>query len=284
MTILITGATGFLGRRAAVYFSSLGYDVLTPSHSQLDITDKIAVDNWFRKNCPQAVIHCAAVSDTGKCQQDPESTALINVQGSVHLAEACAQIDSKFVFCSSDQVYAGSPLPGPHRESEPLHPGNVYACQKILAEQRCSALCPNTVCLRLSWMYTGQFLPEEHGHLLLTLAKALQSESTPLSWPVYDHRGITDVDSVVRQLPRALELPAGVYNFGSENNQTTYHTLKSVFESLGLEEAQNRLTANVQAFSDAPRDIRMDCSLAASYGIHFESTQTGLCSALIKIL
>ena len=64
MTILITGASGFLGRRAAEYFSSLGYDVLTPSHAQLDITDKPSVENWFRKFHPRMVLHCAAVSDT----------------------------------------------------------------------------------------------------------------------------------------------------------------------------------------------------------------------------
>lgn len=284
MNLLITGSSGFLGRRAAAHFTSLGHQVLTPSRTQLDITDKESINAWFHQHRPRAVLHCAAVSDTGKCQKDPENSALVNVTGSINLAAGCRQYGAKLIFCSSDQVYAGSSLQGPHRESEPLTPGNEYAKQKLLAEQQCAALCPDMVSLRLSWMYATQFLPGEHGHLLVTLVHAFQDEHMPLTWPIHDHRGITDVDSVVRQLPSALELPAGVYNFGAENHGNTYQTMHAVFESLGLDTALKRMTANDQAFADSPRDIRMNTALAQSYGIHFESTQEGLSRALRKCL
>lgn len=284
MKLLITGASGFLGRRAAAHFSSLGYEILTPDRSQMDITKASNVQAWVTQNKPDAVLHCAAVSDTGKCQQHPQETALVNVEGSINLASACAQNGVKFIFCSSDQVYAGSTLSGPHRESEDLIPGNIYAAQKLQAEHTCAAICPDTVCLRLSWMYSTRFLPEEHGHLLLSLRNALLDTSIPLTWPIHDHRGITDVDQVVRQLPASLELPAGVYNFGAENDRDTFHTMVSVFETLGLESMLVRLTPNLQAFAAIPRDIRMDGSLAASHGIHFESTCEGLCRALKTII
>lgn len=284
MKLLITGSSGFLGRRAAAHFTGLGYEVHTPSHRELDITDRAVVDDWFRKHRPQAALHCAAVSDTGACQRDPEGTAVINVQGSVNLAEACRQYRAKFIFCSSDQVYAGSPLPGPHGEAEPLSPGNVYAGQKLLAEQLCHAACPDTVSLRLSWMYSVQNLQGEHGHLLTSLSAALKDPSLPLTWPVYDRRGITDADSVVMNLPAALELPAGVYNFGSENDMDTFHTIRAVFAELDLQDALARLTPNYQAFAESPRDIRMDGTKAAAHGIAFESTRAGLVRALANIL
>ena len=49
MNILITGSTGFLGCRTAAHFSSLGYEVQTPTHSQLDITDPADLRDWFRE-------------------------------------------------------------------------------------------------------------------------------------------------------------------------------------------------------------------------------------------
>lgn len=280
MNLLVTGASGFLGRRAASHFQKLGYRVLTPSHAELDITDRAAVEAWFQDNRPQAVVHCAAVSDTGACQREPERTAVINVQGSVNLTEVCGRAGIKFIFCSSDQVYAGSPLPGPHAEAEPLSPGNVYARQKLLAEQQCSAVCPDTVCLRLSWMYSSRILPGEHSHLLTTLSAALTDASLPLTFPVHDHRGITDADSVVRNLPAALELPAGVYNFGADNDMDTFHTMQAVFSELGRQDLVDRIAPNQTAFSDSPRDIRMDGAKAASHGIVFESTREGLVRAL----
>lgn len=278
--LLITGGTGFLGKRAAAHFRSLGYAVLTPSRQELDILDAAGVLRWFQAYKPEAVLHCAAVSDTGACEKDPESTALVNVEGSCHLAAACRHTGAKLILCSSDQVYSGSRLPGPHEEGEAVTPGNVYGRQKLLAEQRCADLCPDTVSLRLSWMYDVQQDPGEHGQLLSSLRAALQDPGLPLTWPVHDRRGITDVRSVVCNLPKVLTLPAGVYNFGSENDASTYHTLKQVFETLALTDALNRLTPNTDAFAACPRDIRMDTKKAQSAGIVFDSTAAGLCRAL----
>lgn len=284
MTILITGGSGFLGRRSAIHLTSLGHHVLTPTHTELDITDASTVETWFQLHQPDAVIHCAAVSDTGLCQRQPEWSHEINVTGSVHLARACSQTGAKMIFCSSDQVYHASSLPSPHTEAEVLSPKTVYARQKLLAEQLCHSACPNIVSLRLSWMYSVNSIQGEHGHLLTSLSTALKDPSLPLTWPVYDHRGITDVDHVVWNLPAALELPADVYNFGAENDIDTFHTLQSVFSRLGLQDALSRLTPNLQAFADSPRDIRMDSTKAAAHGITFPSTVDGLCNALSRIL
>lgn len=68
MKLLITGGSGFLGRRAAACFGTLGLQVLSPSHGELDITDEASVRSWFREHQPEAVLHTAAISDTGLCQ------------------------------------------------------------------------------------------------------------------------------------------------------------------------------------------------------------------------
>ena len=62
--VLITGGTGFLGRRTAAHFKDLGFRVLTPSHGELDITEEASVQKWFREHKPEGVIHTAAISDS----------------------------------------------------------------------------------------------------------------------------------------------------------------------------------------------------------------------------
>ena len=282
MKLLITGGSGFLGRRTAAYFASLGHRVLPPSHAQLDITDAGSVRSWFREHQPETVIHTAAVSDTGLCQRMPEWSERINVAGCVHLAEASRELGAKLLVCSSDQVYSGSTLPGPHREEETVTPNNVYGNQKLRAEQKCLDILPETVCLRLSWMYSSVSFPGEHGHFLTTLKDALKDPEKLLTWPIHDRRGLTDAEAVVKNLPLALKLPGGVWNFGAENQANTYETVKALLEMLDRKDALARLVPNEAAFSDCPRDISMDLSRLNAAGICFPSTLEGLVLAMKK--
>ena len=282
MKLLVTGGSGFLGRRTAAYFGNLGYRVLTPSHDGLDITDRDAVKNWFRENQPEAVIHTAAVSDTGLCQRQPEWSEKINVAGCIHLAESCREAGAKLVICSSDQVYSGSTVPGPHREEEILTPNNIYGCQKLRAEQQCLEILPEAVCLRLSWMYSAVSFPGEHGHFLSNLKSAMADPEKPLTWPIHDRRGLTEAETVVKNLPAALKLPGGAWNFGAENHTSTYDTVKELLARLDMTAALERLIPNETAFADNPRDISMDPARLKAAGIDFPATLEGLILAMKK--
>lgn len=280
MKLLVTGGSGFLGRRTAAYFEQMGWQVFTPSHGELDITESTALRSWFRLHNPQAVIHTAAVSDTGLCQRRPEWSEEINVTGCVNLAECCQDVGARLVICSSDQIYFGSPVSGPHRENEEVTPCNIYGAQKLRAEQRCMEILPETVCLRLSWMYAKDSYPGEHGHFLVALKAALEDATKPLTWPIYDRRGLTDVETVVKNLQGALQLPGGVWNFGAENDCSTYETVRDLLETAGMKAALERLTPNKEAFAENPRDISMDLSKLNAAGIFFPNTKEGLYQAL----
>ena len=281
MKLLVTGGSGFLGRRVVAYFETLGWQVQAPGHRELDITDANDLRAWFRENHPQAVIHTAAVSDTGACQREPEWSEAINVTGTLNLAACCRDYGAKLVICSSDQIYFGSPVPGPHREEDPVAPVNVYGLQKLRAEQGCLELLPETVCLRLSWMYARDSAPGERGHFLSALKEALADESKPLTWPVHDRRGITDAADVVENLPKALKLPGGIWNFGSANGNSTYETVRSVLEAADRQAALARLTPNLEAFAQNPRDISMDMTKLEAAGITFPTTGEAILRAII---
>lgn len=282
MKLLVTGGSGFLGKRTTQHFQNLGWQVFAPSHGELDITDEEAVRDWFAVHKPDAVIHTAAISDTGRCQREPELSTKINVSGAANVAIACRDFGAKMVFCSSDQIYFGSSLPGPHREDEKLISGIFYGQQKMAAEALCLEFLPETVCLRLSWMYAKTDFPGQHGHFLAMLKGALADDAKPLTWPIYDRRGLTDVADVVENLPAALELPGGVWNFGSENDASTYDTVKAVLEEQGMDAALSRLTPNVEAFAANPRDISMDLSKLRAAGITFPTAKEALCKALAE--
>ena len=55
------------------------------------------------------------------------------------------------------------------------------------------------------------------GNFLLNLLTATMRQET-LRFSARDYRGITYVREAVERLTQAMELPGGVYNFGSEND------------------------------------------------------------------
>ena len=150
--ILITGATGFLGSRVAQFYKDK-YEVLTPSHGEMDIADEYSVMSYLKENKPNYVVHCAAISDVGRCEREPEFSWSINVTGTENVVKAAKAVSAKCVCCSSDQVYFGSLETEAHQEDESIEPANVYGREKLYAEKSCLAIEPNSVHLRLSWMY-----------------------------------------------------------------------------------------------------------------------------------
>ena len=72
-TILITGASGFVGSRFVRRWGG-AYRLLTPTHAELDITDADSVNSYFVNNRPDAVLHLAAISNTGYCEENPEES------------------------------------------------------------------------------------------------------------------------------------------------------------------------------------------------------------------
>ncbi len=271
--LLITGASGFLGRRAAAFYSET-CEICAPSRTELDITDLENVYAVFRRFKPHCVLHCAAVSDLGMCEKDPEGSWRINVDGSRNMAAAAAEFSAKCLLCGSDQVYFGNGIKGPHSEEEPIAPPTVYGREKKAAEKECLAVNPDCVILRLTWMYdTCTLAPQEHGDFFRTLADRLRT-SAPLSYPVYDIRGITDVNEVIRNFKNALELNGGIYNFGSPNHRNTYETVCAMFTALGWN--LRSLVKNEEAFAAAPRDISMSPEKLNNSGITFSSTLDAL--------
>ena len=271
--LLVTGASGFLGSRIVEFYKDK-FEIFAPTHAELDITDEKDVLVKFEEWNPDYVIHCAAISAVARCEQEPDMSWKINVEGSIHIAKASAKIHAKCIICSSDQIYFGSTENGPHKETECVLPYNVYGREKLKAEEACLAIDADCVLLRLSWMYDRKTLyKQEHSDFMRMLLDKMRTEEV-LLYPVHDIRGITDVNEVVENLEKMFTVPGGVYNFGSPNKNNTYDTVYEVFSELGLD--TQRLQRNEDAFMNNPRDISMCQQKLNACGIYFSTTKDAM--------
>lgn len=276
--VLITGASGFVGSRLAKAMSG-EWELLTPSHSEFDITSPEAVRSYTERHRPEAIIHLAAISNTGYCEEHPEESYKVNVVGVENLARVAAEMGCKLVFFSSDQVYNGNLELELLSESVPVTPENHYGRHKLLAEERALQLCPDSVALRATWMYDarreGMYT---HNNFVINIKEALR-QGTPLRFATREYRGITWVDEVVRNMPHTLQLPGGVYNFGAENTLNTYETALAYLEILGCNTPERVAIADEERFAAHIRNISISMKKAteASNGaIQFADTVEGL--------
>lgn len=261
--ILVTGAGGFVGARIMQQISGAAEVIPFPGGRMAHIPREELHELILRLH-PDVLLHTAALSDTGYCEAHPEESYRANVSVPLWIAEAAGELNAKLVAFSSDQVYAGLPDTGPFEEDLPLYPANVYGRHKLEAEQRVLELLPSAVLLRATWMYDlpGFGLPIRGNLILNLLRAALRNE--PLRFSCRDYRGVTYVRQAVENLPPALELPGGVYNFGCESDYDMYTTARHFCTVLGITPPLEK--------ADWPRSLRMDCRKAREAGIVFDST------------
>ena len=276
--LLITGASGFVGSRVVARWRN-EYVLLTPSHAELDITDKESVNSYFMLHCPDVVVHLAALSNTGYCEQNPEASYRVNVEGAANIARAAALCGAKLIFFSSDQVYNGNVERGLLAEDVAVAPENIYGRHKLEAEERVLYFCPGAVVLRATWMYDKERegMPS-HANFVLNILNAIK-ERKPIIFPVREYRGITWVREVVEFLPLTFNLPSGVYNYGAENDTNTYETACCYCEMMAGLQSGVLLHPDYDRYAAHERNlsISIDKIFRASGGaICFSNTISGL--------
>ena len=276
--ILVTGASGFVGSRFVARWRS-EYNILTPTHTELDITDYASVSSYFVQNSPDVLVHLAALSNTGYCEQNEAESYRVNVDGAANIARAAAMCGAKMIFFSSDQVYNGNLESGLLDEDVVVAPENVYGRHKLEAEERVLYFNPNTVVLRATWMYDRERegMPS-HANFVLNIAKAIK-ERTPVIFPVREYRGITWVREVVEFLPSTFRLPSGVYNYGAENDTNTYEVACCYCEMLAGLQSGALLYPDYDRYPAHERNLSIstDKIFRASGGtICFSNTMSGL--------
>jgi dTDP-4-dehydrorhamnose reductase len=131
--VWITGAHGLIGNylvQTALQFVPR-WRVRALTREQFNLLDFKKVESEFRKDQPQLVIHCAAISVVSEAQKNPALAKKTNVETAKFLAELAAEIP--FVFFSTDLIFDGRK--GNYSETDAPNPLHFYGETKVAAEE-----------------------------------------------------------------------------------------------------------------------------------------------------
>lgn len=157
MAILVTGGAGYIGSHTCVELLNEGYDVIVVDNLsnssekalerveeitgkkltfyKADLLDKEAIENIFKKESIDSVIHFAGLKAVGESVAKPLEYYYNNITGTLILCDLMRKYEVKdLVFSSSATVY-GNPKIVPIKEDFPLSVTNPYGRTKLMIEE-----------------------------------------------------------------------------------------------------------------------------------------------------
>ncbi|HZV64270.1 MAG TPA: family 1 glycosylhydrolase [Telluria sp.] len=147
--ILITGASGTLGRAFARICRRRDLAFLLLDRRALDIADPESVERALAQHQPWAIINASGYVRVDEAENDVERCFRDNTLGPAVLADACARHGLQLLTFSSDLVFDGR-SGAPYVESDTVAPLNTYGRSKAEAEQRVLERHPPAMVVRTS--------------------------------------------------------------------------------------------------------------------------------------
>lgn len=260
LDFLVTGAGGNLGSVVLGQLARAGRSVLgtvspqgpRPHHGAvraLDLCDPVATERLVRERRPRAVLHLAAMSVPHEVLRDPQGAARINVEATARLAALSSELGARFVFASTDLVFAGDAPP--YAETDPPRPLSVYGRQKVQAEQAVLG-CAGSVVARLPLMYG---LPEVHrapSFFLHVTRQLLEGEAPALFTD--ERRTLLDYASAGRALEQVAHSSlSGIVHLGGPESVSRFELGQALARALGCPAARLRPSSHRDANLPEPR-------------------------------
>lgn len=266
--ILLTGANGLVGQALVERLSEHPeVDLLATSREAkprfssgaggyvaMDVTDPVQVRQVFDDFAPSAVIHCAAMSKVGDCEQDRDACWDVNVHATQRLARACRAHGSRMVLLSTDFIFDGEE--GPYAENDRPGPVNYYGRTKLAAENAVRSTGHDRWAVVRTTLGFGAMEDVRRGNFAtwlierFTAGEQILVPTDQLRTPTY----VLDLaDGIVRLV---LRHRSGVYHIAGRELMTTYDFARQVATHFGFDPDLVLPATTVEIHPDEPRPLR----------------------------
>jgi dTDP-4-dehydrorhamnose reductase len=130
-TVLLTGASGLVGSRVTELLKN-DFHWLTPSSSELDITNSQKCKNYLQTNSFDICLHLAAYTNVDQAETEKTLCRKINVQGTKNIFQAVRTQNKPLILVSTDFVFDGTKKE--YNEKSVPNPQSFYGQTKFESE------------------------------------------------------------------------------------------------------------------------------------------------------
>ncbi|MDA8344255.1 MAG: GDP-mannose 4,6-dehydratase [Thermaerobacter sp.] len=249
MNVLVTGASGFVGRELVQALSGRGHAVWGVGRNSLDelpsgllryhcgdLASDTELESFIREARPDSVVHLAGQASVAASWKDTSDTIDSSVVGSVNLFLTLRRTAAPvrvFVNIGSAEEYA--PSDEPLTEDSAIGPSNPYGITKVAQARMLRLLCEDASIPFVHFRPFNHIGPGQHTGFAIPdwasqIAQGTRETTTITVGNLQAIRDFTDVRDIVRAYVSATEggMPEGEYNLSSGFGRT----LRSVLEDL----------------------------------------------------
>jgi dTDP-4-dehydrorhamnose reductase len=173
--VAVIGSNGQLGSDLVKTFEQGGNEVVSLTHSDINIEDLSSVHKVLTGIKPEAILNTAAYHVVPKCEDDPVRAFQINSLGALNLAKVSNELSALNLYYSTDYVFDGEKK-SPYLESDNPNPLNVYAATKLTGESFTLNYSLKGIVLRISGIYGAVPCRAKGGNFITTMIKAAKEK------------------------------------------------------------------------------------------------------------
>ena len=164
MKVLVTGASGMVGRNILGYMKEKGVETLPTDLSDWEVSGNLLDKDFVFKKLASldfdAIIHLAAITEIKKTVEDPRLCFEVNCLGTLNMLELAQRKKVSKIVCTSSANVYGAPKTNPVTEDAPFDPRVPYDYSKVVVENMAMSFYRTKglpVTLTRSWLLFGEY-------------------------------------------------------------------------------------------------------------------------------
>jgi dTDP-4-dehydrorhamnose reductase len=257
MKIAVTGHEGRIGSLLV----KRGYAPL-----ECDITNPEEVQSALHGANPDVIIHCAAMTDVGWCEENPKEASKVHIRGTDTVLR---EFEGTFIYLSTVHVFNGRKYFDYSEKHEPA-PVNTYGWTKWGGEIVTQTFAKRSIVLRISKAFDYEWM--KNGIILNNYWE------TDVEFPTFIKRSFVYTPHLVEGISWVAEnLPdVKLLNISGIDTLSYYDFWVRASKMLGLDES--RIIARKHEIEDYPRPFRggLNVKKAKKLGVPLYSVVDGL--------